>query len=132
MVGSEDFKKTAKILAERFKELDKTVVKIVSNLDTDGITAAAILVAAFKREGIKFSLSLIKQLSRNVLNVLAKEPYEIIVFADLGSSVVSNIKKYLPGRKIFILDHHIVECEDKEIYQLNSIGDIIMTLEISS
>ena len=119
MGGREDFKKTAKILAERFRESDKNVVKIVSNLDTDGITAAAILVAAFRREGIKFSLSLVKQLSRNVLSVLSKEPYEIIVFADLGSSVVTNIKKYLPGRKIFILDHHIVECEDKEIYQLN-------------
>jgi len=64
-------------------------------------------------------LSLVKQLSKNVLNVLAKEPYEIIVFTDLGSSVITNIKKFLPGRKIFVLDHHIVECEDKEIYQLN-------------
>jgi len=36
MGGREDFKKTAKILAERFKESDKNVVKIVSNLDTDG------------------------------------------------------------------------------------------------
>ena len=119
MDNREDFKKTAKILADKFKELDKGVIRIISNLDTDGITAAAILVSALKREGIKFSLSFVKQLSKGFLQSMKKEPYKTIIFADLGSSVISNIKKYLADKNIFILDHHIAEYDDKKIYHLN-------------
>ncbi len=94
-------------VAEKFKSLDRTrPIKIVSNHDCDGIASASILVAAFRRDGIKFSLSVVRQLNQEILNGLKLEPYETIIFADLGSGYLSNIERVLTGKNVFILDHH--------------------------
>lgn len=94
-------------VAEKFKSLDRArPVKIVSNHDCDGIASASILVTAFHRAGIKFSLSIVRQLNQEVLEGLKLEPYETVIFADLGSGYLNNIEKFLAGKNIFVLDHH--------------------------
>lgn len=94
-------------MAEKFSHLDRTKpIKIVSNHDCDGIAAAAILVSAFSKEGIKFSLSILRQLTNEVLNTFKIEQYETIIFVDIGSNLLSSIEKTLKGKNIFILDHH--------------------------
>lgn len=115
----EEFKKAAGIIANKFKETKKGIVKVVSNLDTDGITSASILITAFRRDGIKFSMTFVKQLNKNVLRTLSRDLCKTIIFSDLGSSVISNIKNYLNDKNIFIFDHHIVENDNKDINQLN-------------
>lgn len=89
-------------------EVKKTssVIRVISHLDTDGITSAAIISKTLARENKKFCLSIIKQLSEDELTLLNKEQYDFFIFTDLGSGQIENIIKYLPDKKIIILDHH--------------------------
>ncbi|MBS3163282.1 DHH family phosphoesterase [Candidatus Woesearchaeota archaeon] len=96
-------------IVEKFKSLEKTPVRIISHLDADGIAAASILAKAFMRENIKFSLSIIKQISKQRMNEFSNENYKIYFFTDLGSGSISEIEKALVNRQVFILDHHIPE-----------------------
>src|SRR3989344_7501802 len=85
----------------------KTPIRIISHLDTDGLSSAAILIKTLVKLNKVFSLSIVKQLSINVLNEFKNEEYENYIFLDLGSGHLKEINSVLKSRNIFILDHHI-------------------------
>jgi single-stranded-DNA-specific exonuclease len=91
----------------------KKVYKVVSHLDADGICSAAIISNALKREKIKFSLSIVKQLSENTIKLLLNEPYERFIFTDLGAGQLGLVIRYLGDKDILILDHHSYDMELK-------------------
>lgn len=100
---NEDIKKAA----EEFKKIDKKeVVRVVSHLDADGISAASIMVKCLNNDCRKYSISIIQQIKREVLESLAKEPYKNFVFTDLGSGALTDIEELFKGKKVFVLDHH--------------------------
>jgi len=106
----EQFKEHAAISLEKFKELDKKeTIRLVSHLDADGICAAAIMIKALNTDNRKYSVSIVQQLTNEVIDGLSKEPYNYFVFTDLGSGQLSYIKKKFIGKQIFILDHHVPE-----------------------
>lgn len=113
------FFNSVKKCVDEFKKLDGKSIKIVSHLDADGISAASILVKALQREGIKFSLSIVKQLDKVVLEEIKKENNEIIFFVDLGSGYLSMVDKILDKKKVFILDHHKPEDFETKHIHLN-------------
>ncbi|MBS3108317.1 DHH family phosphoesterase [Candidatus Woesearchaeota archaeon] len=118
---------------KRFNELrnDKPI-RIISHLDCDGLSSAAILTKAFYRMGIKFVLSVVKILDKNILEELAKEQYEIVMFLDIGSSYLKDIEKYLGEKHIFVLDHHLFEeAKTKAIHLNPHIYDVNDYREIS-
>ncbi len=96
-------------------------IRIVSHYDADGISSAAIMVKAMLRAGKRFHLSLVKQLSDNVIMSLAEEKRSFIVFLDLGSGHIESIKSHLPGSDVVIIDHHQQqgELEGSRILQIN-------------
>jgi RecJ-like exonuclease len=99
---------------EKFKEVDKReTIRIVSHLDCDGITACAILIKALNNENRRYSISILQQLNKRVINELSRENYHTYIFADLGSGLVKTINEVLHDRKIFILDHHEFDKEAK-------------------
>ena len=110
----EEFKKEAKKAAELFKEVDKNeTIRLICHLDADGISACAILIKTLNLNNRKYSISTVQQIKNDVLVSLSKEPYKNIVFADIGAGSLEAIKKKLPDKRIFILDHH--EYDSKEI-----------------
>lgn len=119
MMSYENFLKFIKEKAFIFKQLEKKPVRIISHLDADGLSAAAILVKAFSRENIKFSLSIVRQLDQNVFDELSREDYEILFFVDLGSGYLSTIEKKFPNKNVFILDHHIPENYKSKFHHIN-------------
>src|SRR3989344_3621855 len=113
------FEKQVEEVVKRFKELKNEPVRIISHLDADGISAASILIYALVNENIKFSLSIVKQLSQSVLNELSLEPYQTFIFTDLGSGYLSYIEQALSNKTIFIFDHHKPENKKTSIIHLN-------------
>ena len=91
-------------------ELGHTV-RIISHRDADGITAGAILAKAIAREGGSFQLSIVKQVSEELIKELAEERREIYVFSDLGSGSIELIDKYLDFATVVVIDHHPPEKE---------------------
>lgn len=104
---------TAKV-AERFKQLDKKeTVRLISHLDCDGIAACSIMVKALNQLGMRYSISIVKNLSAELINELSKENYRYVIFTDLGSGQMDLLKGKLDDRTILILDHHIPSSEEK-------------------
>jgi len=95
-----------KSASEKIIKLDKPI-KIISHIDADGITAAAILIKTLKNLNLKFSLSIIRNLTDDFLQQLKKENYSNYIFLDLGSGNLQQINNILKNKNIFIFDHHI-------------------------
>jgi RecJ-like exonuclease len=103
----DQFKEHLAISLEKFKEIDKKeTIRLVSHLDADGICSGAIMIKALNTDNRKYSVSIVQQLTNEVIDSLSKEPYNYFVFTDLGSGQLSYIKKKFVGKHIFILDHH--------------------------
>src|SRR3989344_6145561 len=98
-----DFLDAINTAVSKFKELNYPV-RIISHLDCDGLTSASILSVAFQKQDIKFSLSIIPNLTETILKQLSLEDYKIYFFLDLGSGMLKEIEKALPEKIIFILD----------------------------
>ena len=99
----EDVKKTA----EEFKKIDKKeIIRVISHLDADGISAASLIVKCLNNESRKYSLSIVPQIKRELLEELSNEQYKYFVFTDLGSGVLTGIEELFKGKIVFILDHH--------------------------
>jgi len=105
---------------KRFNELRQNKpIRIVSHMDCDGLSSAAILSNAFYRHNIKFVLSMVRFLDNNVLEELSKEPYDLFIFSDIGSSYLKDIEKHLGSKSVFILDHHMFEDSRTKAVHLN-------------
>ncbi len=106
--------------AEKFKKSDGTV-KVISHLDADGLSSAAILTKALKRLDKRFALTIVKQLSPNILSQFKAEAYETFLFVDLGSGNLEDIKKNIKAKNIIILDHHQPQQTENSFSHLNPI-----------
>src|SRR3989338_5684376 len=93
--------------AETFRALDrKDPIRLVSHLDADGISSCSLLVKLLNLDNRTYSLSIVQQLKPEVLKEIALEPYKTIIFSDLASGMIEDIRKILYDRKVFIIDHH--------------------------
>ena len=106
----ERFKKIVEDAAARFLRIDgNKVIRVVSHLDADGLSSAAVLVAALNKINRRYSLSTVHQLDEEFIKQITAEPYEIVCFSDLGSGQFKLIKKHLTAKQVFIFDHHQLE-----------------------
>jgi RecJ-like exonuclease len=107
-------------LLKRAGELAKILthankIHIVTHIDADGITAAAIASATLERLGKGHSIECVKQLDELVLTRLQDENHELVWFTDLGSSIGSDF----PGIKKIITDHHMCPHQSNHPFHLN-------------
>ncbi len=103
----EQFRMHVQDAAEKFKKIDKQeTIRLVSHLDADGISAAALMIKLLNKDNRKYSLSIVQQLNRDTIYSLSKESYRCFIFTDLGSGQLKAITDLLGDRKVFILDHH--------------------------
>ncbi len=105
------------------------LIRVISHYDADGITSGAIMARALVREGKSFQLSLIKQLSMEFIQELAKELARtrpsLLVFLDLGSGALDDIQKSLMHySRVIVADHHQVQGDviSKELLHVNPVN----------
>ncbi|MEK6949096.1 MAG: DHH family phosphoesterase [Nanoarchaeota archaeon] len=107
MDSYELFKEDIKKATEEFKKIPKNeVIRVVSHLDADGISSASLMIKCLNNDSRKYSISIIQQIKKEVLEQLAREPYNYFIFTDLGSGALTEIESLFKGKKVFILDHH--------------------------
>ena len=103
----EQFKEAVKNAAERFKQIPKDKpIRVMGHFDTDGISSSAIIAKLLTLEGRKFHISNVQHLTRQTIEEISKEEYEINIFVDIGSSQLPIMEELLNKNTIFILDHH--------------------------
>lgn len=83
-------------------------IRVVSHYDCDGICSGSIIAKALLREGKRFRLSFVKQLTEEVVGMLSKKDSRLTIFVDMGSGQLDAIQSKLmkPGGSVIVLDHH--------------------------
>ncbi len=108
----EKFESQIKEAADEFRKIGKKeTIRLVSHIDADGISSCSLFVKFLNNQNMKYSVSTVQNLTKDVLLSLAKEPYKCFVFTDLASGMLIDISIMLKGRKVFILDHHQPEVQ---------------------
>lgn len=79
-------------------------VLIVSHMDADGISAAAIMSNALERLNIDHRVKFVKMLYNEVIEELELE--KLTIFTDLGSSQLINLQRKFNENDVIIADHH--------------------------
>ncbi|KCZ73198.1 single-stranded DNA-specific exonuclease [Candidatus Methanoperedens nitroreducens] len=96
-------------LQSRAKECASYIKKhssalVVSHIDADGLTSAAIMGKALERAGIEYEIRFVKQLEQKVLTEVADRNPELVIFTDLGSGMLDSISSL--KLNAVISDHH--------------------------
>lgn len=84
---------------------NETDVHVVSHIDADGLTSAAIICTALERAGKEYSVEFVRQLDEGILERIADDNHPLTVFTDLGSGMLESIGSL--GINAVISDHHI-------------------------
>ncbi len=93
-------RKQAEKIAEEIRRYGH--ILIVSHIDADGISAAAIASVAVRREGMDCDVHFVKQLDTSEVEKIKEKEAEIVWFTDLGSGQVD----ILSSLHCIITDHH--------------------------
>jgi RecJ-like exonuclease len=112
---------------ERASKIFKSIVnqkkvKVISHIDADGLTSAAIISKMLLRLGQNFELRIVKQLTEGVIEKIKFTEDDVFIFSDLGSGLLSLLKEILRKTQVFVLDHHEPESfKDINLFHLNPI-----------
>ncbi len=91
----------AKEIAERLRSAP--FVKIVTHIDTDGITGGAIASEALTRTGIDHEVAFVKKLDEGTLGDIKRQGTPLAWFIDLGAGMLHAFH----GLDAVITDHHV-------------------------
>lgn len=108
---SDGFKSAAKLLRKH------KFARVVSHYDADGVTAASVMMSCLKKAGIDLHTTIAKSLDRAMVERIAQENNELVIFLDMGSGQIEEIEKM--GSDVIILDHHKPIRESKLVEQVN-------------
>ncbi len=84
-------------------------VHIFSHLDTDGLSAAAILAQTLKRAKIGYQITILRQLEVDYIKHIAEECHQyqqFAIFADFGTGQIELLYQYMQESDFLVLDHH--------------------------
>ncbi len=91
----------AREIAERLRA--SPLVRIVTHIDTDGITGGAIASEALDRAGIGHEVAFVKKLDEPVITELRQRGTPLVWFIDLGAGMMHAMH----GLDAVVTDHHV-------------------------
>lgn len=92
-------------------------LRVVSHYDADGLAAASVMVNALARAKKPFHLTITKSLDKEMVESLAKEGNEAVLFLDMGSGQIEGLETL--DARIAALDHHKPIRKSKKVVQVN-------------
>ncbi len=110
-------------------------ILVVSHIDADGLSSAALMLKYLYDQDKIVHLKFYHYLSKKAIEEILSLKKDMLIFLDLGSGIIGELKKYffIPT---FIIDHHQLVSKEKKIgkiYQINPrIFRLDGTREISS
>jgi single-stranded-DNA-specific exonuclease len=96
---------------EKIKATD-SMIQVVSHLDADGLSSAAIIASVLIHLKKEFQITIIKMVKPEIVEMLEKRNPELVIFTDIGSGYLDVLKKIKAD--LIILDHHKVEGKPSE------------------
>ena len=92
--------------ADRLRDADSVLV--VSHIDADGLTSAAVAASALERAEVPFEVVFEKQLDADAIASIAAREFDTVLFTDFGSGQVDDIAEHEAAGAFtpVIADHH--------------------------
>jgi RecJ-like exonuclease len=91
---------------------------VVSHVDADGLTSAAIVCTALERAGLSYNAMFFRQLDEAALDEIADRNADLVLFSDLGSGMIQQICDR--GLAAVVVDHHKpASCRAQPIAHIN-------------
>ncbi|WNY25395.1 DHH family phosphoesterase [Methanolapillus millepedarum] len=87
----------------------QSFVHLFTHNDTDGLTAAAIMIQALNRENIPYQHIVLSKIDHGIVTGLKQnlKKEALLIFCDIGSGQSSSLSKFPPSNPIIVLDHHV-------------------------
>jgi single-stranded-DNA-specific exonuclease len=82
-------------------------ILVLSHLDADGLSSAAIISLLLKKLDKTYSVRIIKQLEN--IQDISESKAGLIIITDMGSGQLSMLKEVLNTKKIIVIDHHQIQ-----------------------
>jgi single-stranded-DNA-specific exonuclease len=102
--------------AEEIKK--KKNLLVVSHVDADGLTSAAIVCTALERCGLDFQPKFFRQLDEAAMDEVADHGADLVLFTDLGSGMIQQICDR--SLSAVVADHHKPAiCEARPLAHIN-------------
>lgn len=98
------------ILLDKAKEKIKntnSLIQLVSHMDADGVSAAAIMASVLYDMKKDFQISFVKMIKPEIVDIMNERKPELVIFTDVGSGYLDVLKKI--EADMIILDHHEIE-----------------------
>ena len=92
-------------------------IRLISHLDADGITSAAIVVKFLKSKNKEFHLTIVKQLTDREIKMIDDEDYDLYIITDLGSGKINELERL--NKEIYVIDHHQIFGKPKRVHLFN-------------
>ena len=92
-------------------------LRVISHYDADGLAAASIMVSALSRARKQFHLTISKSLDKEIIESIAKEGNEAVLFLDMGSGQIEPLESL--DAKLAALDHHKPLRKSRKVVQVN-------------
>ncbi|MEM1689143.1 MAG: DHH family phosphoesterase [Candidatus Hadarchaeales archaeon] len=104
-----DAQEAAEFLREKLEEGES--VKIISHVDADGISAAAILARCLHYYNVPYVVKFCKPMRSDEIEKLSRESCGVFIFVDQGTTQLEDIHKHLlaKGKTVLLIDHHAGE-----------------------
>jgi single-stranded-DNA-specific exonuclease len=96
---------------EKIKATD-SLIQLVSHLDADGLSSAAIMASVLSQMGKDFQITFVKMIKPGIVKVLNERKPKLAIFTDVGSGYLDVLKQV--DSDMIILDHHEIEGEPSE------------------
>ena len=87
-------------------------VQVVSHLDADGLTSAAIMLETLRRRGIAYDLRVVHNIDEEEGRAIAELKADRVIFVDIGSGQLDALSSL--SSKVLILDHHETDTQAPE------------------
>jgi single-stranded-DNA-specific exonuclease len=109
--------KTTKIIHPIIKEKK---VKLLTQFDTDGLTATSIIIKMLIREDTNFESRVYKQLTEEIINNITIRKDDLLILTDFGSGQLNFLKDIIETNPVLILDHHEpLDFKHKNLFHIN-------------
>ena len=104
-----------------------SLIQLVSHLDADGLSSAAIMATVLCNLEKEFQITFVKMVKPEIVKTLNERKPDMVIFTDVGSGYLDVLKEI--DSEIIILDHHEIEGTTSE--RMIHINPIDYDLEMS-
>ncbi len=113
---------------QHYVDLAKRIL-IVSHIDADGLSSAALMLKYLYDQDKIVQLKFFHYLDKKAIDDILSVKKDMLIFLDMGSGYIEELRKYFSYIPTFIIDHHQLVSKEKKIGKIFQINPRIFKID---